>query len=474
MREEKALDERNRRLKALPSLDEVLLTEMAAGIGAAAGRRVATRLARESVDALRSELASSDEAERDKHELLARALEELGRRWRIQQRRGLRRVVNATGVIIHTNLGRAPLSKEALDAINETAAGYSTLEFDLESGRRGKRGARVEEMINELTGAEGSLVVNNCAAAAYFVLNVFASGREVIVSRGELVEIGGDFRVPDVLSNSGAVLREVGTTNRTKLSDYEAAISEQTAMIAAVHTSNYRIIGFTAKPAAGEIAALAHRNGIIAFEDAGSGVLDDPALDLIADEPVIRRSITAGMDVVTFSGDKLLGGPQSGIVAGRREFIDRLKKHPLYRVLRPDKLTYAALEATLSAHLRGSAANEIPVLQMLSASFEQLSQRAEAFKARVDSAAGGTGDLMLEIATGTSMVGGGAAPAAEPATALIIVSHRSRSARELEEALRQRSTPVIARISEGHLVLDLRTVPDREETELVDAILSLR
>jgi L-seryl-tRNA(Ser) seleniumtransferase len=379
----------------------------------------------------------------------------------------MRRVINATGVVIHTNLGRAPLSDAAKRALLD-AAGYCNVEYDVTTGERGNRGQRVEAMLCELTGAEDSLVVNNCAAAAYLVLTGLAAGREVVISRGELVEIGGEFRVPDVLSRSGAILKEVGTTNRTKLTDYEKAIGGNTAMILKVHPSNYRIVGFTAAPSLKELSDLSHDKNILLYEDAGSGALSEMSKLGLTDEPVLKRSVDAGADLVTFSGDKLLGGPQAGIVVGSRTLIERLRRDPLYRALRVSKLIYAALEATLDAYLRGSAADEVPVLKMLAESRETLEQRSWRFIEALSNS-----DISAELARGNSAVGGGAAPMSEPDTSLIVLRHAVLSAAGLERKLREAPVPVVTRIINDSVAIDLRTVAGDEEDEIVSALNSL-
>ncbi|MGI8408821.1 MAG: L-seryl-tRNA(Sec) selenium transferase, partial [Pyrinomonadaceae bacterium] len=324
--------ENHRVLRLLPSVDEVLGTEAGRKMVSEIGRKRTTSLAREAVESVRSEIRITDNRKIFTGEnLLAETEAKLHNAGNNEKNSGLRRVINATGVIIHTNLGRAPLSENAKRAVFEEASGYCHLEYDVETGKRGRRGASAEKLLAEICGAESALIVNNCAAAALLVLSVFAHGREVVVSRGELVEIGGDFRVPDVLTQSGATLREVGTTNRTKLSDYEKAIGDNTALVLRVHPSNYRITGFTEKPSITELADLAHQNRILLYEDAGSGAIFDMSEYGLVDEPVISRSIAAGADIVTFSGDKLLGGPQSGLIAGRRDMIEQLRKHPLYR-----------------------------------------------------------------------------------------------------------------------------------------------
>jgi len=374
-------------------------------------------------------------------------------------------VINATGVIVHTNLGRSPLPENAVRALAETASGYCTLEYDIESGKRGPRGRYAEQLLAQLTGADAAVIVNNCAAAAFLVLTVFASGREVIVSRGELVEIGGDFRVPDVLAQSGAVMREVGTTNRTRLADYQNAVSENTAMILRVHPSNYRIIGFTSTPTLAEIADAAHEKGLIVFEDAGSGALNSLAEFGLADEPVISDSIADGADIVSFSGDKLLGGSQAGLIVGKQELIERIRKHPLYRALRVDKLSYAVIEATLDSYARGEAFEDVPAIRMIAMPADDLAMRATEFLGRIEN-----GSLIAELTPGNSVIGGGAAPSVRLETTLIALTHKNASADEFGLKLRSADPPVIARIEDDKVLIDLRTVSREEESELVGVL----
>lgn len=448
---------------SLPSIDELLRTETVSTLLPIAGVKHLTQLARSVVDSLRVEIGHGNLTESD---LLSVAAKRLIDAWESESKTGVRRVINATGVVIHTNLGRAPLSVQAKNAV-ENAAGYCTLEYDIETGGRGGRGQRAESLIAELTGAEAAVIVNNCAAAAFLVLSVFASGGEVIVSRGELVEIGGDFRVPDVLIQSGAALREVGTTNRTKLADYEKALSDNTRMILRVHPSNYRIVGFTSIPTVRELADLAHKHGTILFEDIGSGALFDLSQYGLTDEPVVSDSIRDGADIVAFSGDKLLGGPQSGIIAGRRELIEKIRKHPLYRVLRVDKLAYAALEATLESYRRGTAIADTPVLKMLAMTKDEVGTRTAKFVEALGP------NLRLEITDGHSAVGGGAGPLVKPETMLLALSHEILSASELATMLRKATPPVIARIEDDKVLLDLRTVSEDEETELLEILASI-
>lgn len=456
-------------LRMLPSTDELLATEDAVGLASTVGQRRLATMARAAIESIRHELvagisaAAGREATYSRESLLRDASERLKDLWESKRRSSLRRVINATGVIIHTNLGRAPLSDDAIQAMVESSR-YANVEYDLATGQRGKRGAHVEDLITEITGAEAALVVNNCAAAAVLVLTVFAKGGEVVISRGELVEIGGDFRIPDVLVQSGAVLREVGTTNRTKIADYEKAINESTRLVMRVHPSNYRIVGFTNKPSLTELVDIARRKGILLYEDAGSGALFDLSEYGLDDEPVIARAIADGADIITFSGDKLLGASQAGLIVGRRDLIERLRKHPLYRALRVDKLAYAALGATLEAYLSDRAREQVPVLRMLAATREEIDARLHSFLARFDD-----GET-LSVMDGESVVGGGAAPAVGRATRLIALSHVSLTASEIEQRLRMNETPVIARIEDDRVVLDLRTVREDEEATLFDVL----
>ena len=448
---------------SLPSVDDLLRSQTATSLVETVGRKRLTDHARNVVQSLRIDLHAED-GSATKERLLAEAESRLSLEWHRSQTSGLRRAINATGVVIHTNLGRAPLSEAARQALID-ASGYCNVEYDIVTGDRGKRGENVERMICNLTGAEDAIVVNNCAAAAYLVLTAFAVGRNVIISRGELVEIGGEFRVPDVLARSGVSLTEVGTTNRTKLADYEKAINDKTAMILKVHPSNYRIVGFTTSPDLKDLAALAHEKNILLVEDAGSGALRDLTGMGLSDEPVISESISAGADVVTFSGDKLLGGPQAGIIAGSKKCIGILRRDPLYRALRVSKLIYAALEATLESYLRGTETGDVPVLKMLSADKPSLEQRCRLLIERLTNS-----NLKTEVATGRSAVGGGAAPLTQPESPLVLLSHSALSADELLAALRRSKIPIIARIVDDRVAIDLRTVAESEEEELFQAL----
>ena len=384
----------------------------------------------------------------------------------------LRPVINATGVIIHTNLGRAPLSAVAAARVVEIATSYSNLEYDLGAGARGRRDVHAERFICRLTDAEAACVVNNNAAATLITLAALGAGREVIVSRGELVEIGGGFRVPDVMAQSGAILREVGTTNRTRAADYAAAINERTAAILRVHPSNFRIEGFTERPSVAELAELAQRFKLPLIEDAGSGYLQPSdghdLLDALRDEPVIGATLKAGVDVITFSGDKLLGGPQAGIIAGKDELIQKIRRHPLMRALRVDKMTYAALEGTLHAYASDRSL-EVPVMHMAAASIEGIGDRAERLVEALKSS-----QLSATIVNGASTIGGGSAPGSTLPTRLVQLTHPTLGATALEGHLRTLDPPIVARIQNDRVVLDLRTVlphQDRIVGELLQRLI---
>jgi L-seryl-tRNA(Ser) seleniumtransferase len=456
-------------LRALPSVDQLLRREAVVELQSSVGLPRLTAIAREVVEDMRAQIQAGALTAGSKEALLDEAVEAICHLCRQDARSGLRRVINATGVILHTNLGRAPLSAAARKAV-VVAAGYCTLEYDPTTGSRGKRGAYAEELLTQLTGAEAALVVNNCAAAALLILTVLASDGETVVSRGELVEIGGDFRVPDVMSNSGTRMVEVGSTNRTRLQDYKRALNDNTRLVMRVHPSNYRIIGFTAAPELSALATLAHEARLPLYEDAGSGVLNDLSAFGLRDEPIISESIAAGADVVSFSGDKLLGGTQAGLIVGRQSIMDRLRKHSLYRALRVDKLCLAALEATLEAHRRG-AIEEIPALQMLSSEPKALEKRARKFYVKVFK--NRTETVTVTMIPGESAIGGGSGPTVHPPTTLIALKHEQLTADQIEQKLRLSSPPVIARIADGLVLIDLRTVNSNEEAELFEAIVAL-
>ena len=451
----------------MPSVDQLLKTDEARLLRDSVGIKRLTAIARAVTSEIRSAirtgrktLANGKAAE----SLLAEAVARMRETAQIESQTGITRVINATGVLLHTNLGRAPLSNAAREAMVE-ASRFCTLEYDVASGSRGKRGARVESLLKDLTGAEDALVVNNCAAAALLILSVLASDGETIVSRGELVEIGGDFRVPDVMASSGTRMVEVGTTNRTHLEDYRHAITAKTRLIMHVHPSNYRIVGFASSPELSDLTTLAHEHGLLLYEDAGSGQLNDLSAYGIVDEPIVPAIIAAGADVVSFSGDKLLGSTQAGLIVGKHTIIDRLRKHPLYRALRSDKIRLAALEATLVSHHRDAAPTEVPVIRMLALSNEQIEARA---KQLIDEV--GETELELSVQPGESAIGGGAGPTSNLPTTLVAIGHPRMTAQEIERALRSAPIPVICRISEGKVLLDLRTVLPEEMNELVFAL----
>lgn len=382
--------------------------------------------------------------------------------------RSLVPVINATGVILHTNLGRAPLLPAAAEEILRAATRYSNLEYDLEAGARGKRDVHTSNLIERLTGAESAIVVNNCAAAVLLVLSALAKGGEAIVSRGELIEIGDGFRIPEVMTESGAVLREVGTTNRTRVEDYERAINEKTRVFMRVHPSNFQMSGFTDKPELAELVALSKKSNLPLIEDLGSGCL----LDLSAHgihEPTVRQSVEAGVSLVVFSGDKLLGGPQAGIIAGKKDLVQKIRRHPLFRALRVDKLTICALGATLGAYLRG-ASDEIPALHMLGASQAEMTQRADNFLKELRPQLPPSG-VKVELVEGESLAGGGSTPTQSLRSPVFHIRSERHSAADLEKRLRRSpGAAVIARIEDDHLVVDLRTVFEDQEPELAAAL----
>ena len=423
-------------LRDLPSVDELAGDGRLAG---AAPRPLLVSAARSALARAREELQSGAEP----GDLVERVESELA------AARGarLRRVINATGVIIHTNLGRAPLAPEALERVNAVAGGYSNLEYDLGEGGRGSRQDHVAPILRRLTGAEAALVVNNNAAAVLLALAALAEGREVLVSRGELIEIGDGFRIPDVLARSGARLREVGTTNRTRAGDYDRAIGPETALLLRVHQSNFRVVGFTEQPRLANLVRVARAHGLPLVDDLGSGALFASSSPLLGDEPTARESLEAGADLVCFSGDKLLGGPQAGIIVGRAELVERLRRHPLQRALRADKLTLAALEATLALYLDPElAAREVPVLRMLAEPAETVRARAQ----RLADLVGG------DVEPTVGRVGGGALPLTE------LPSFACAVEEELASRLRETDPPVIGVVRDGRCLLDCRTLRDEE------------
>ena len=446
-------------LRDVPSVDQLLRTDAARELRQLVGLKRLTNIARAVTTEIRSLVRSEHEFGADNgnyaEALLAEAVRRMETNARHEGQTGIKPLINATGVLLHTNLGRAPLSDAARDAIDQ-AARYCSVEYDLESGGRGGRAARVESLLKDLSGAEDALVVNNCAAAALLILTVLAGNGETIVSRGELVEIGGDFRVPDVMTSSGTRMIEVGTTNRTHLQDYQRAVGPDTRLIMRVHPSNYRIVGFATSPARSDLASLALEHGFYFYEDAGSGQLNDLSTHGVKDEPIVRDIVESGVDVVSFSGDKLLGSAQAGLIVGRHAIVSRLRKHPLYRALRSDKLRLAALEATLSSHQKDVAQQQVPVIRMLALTAAEIAERARALIAGLQTSA------TLELISGESTLGGGAGPTSTFPTTLIAISHPDKSSQDIEHQLRTSEPPIIARISEDRVLLDLRTVFEDE------------
>jgi L-seryl-tRNA(Ser) seleniumtransferase len=450
--------------RRLPSVDQALQGDATKALVARFGRAPVLRHLRLLLDEARGLAAAGDAAALEV--LLSDLDASLGRRLERAALPSLVKVINATGVVVHTNLGRAPLSEGAAERVAAIASSYSNLEFDLRAGERGDREVHVESRLAGLLGAEATVAVNNCAAAVLLAVNTLADGREVIVSRGELVEIGGSFRVPEVLRKGGARLREVGTTNKTRLSDFSAAISPETGMILRVHRSNFDIVGFTEAPTREALVALARQAGLPFVEDLGSGLMKAPH-PLLADEPTVLACLEAGVDAVAFSGDKLLGGPQAGLVAGRASLVGAMRRNPLYRALRVDKMTLAALDVVLAEHETGRAGESLPVLRALALGAEEIRARAEAFAGRLREA---SPRLQVDVVEGASAVGGGAAPTLELPTALVTVGHPLLGPDALAAALRAGDPPVVARITGGRLVLDLRTVPERDEDALLQAV----
>ena len=466
--------------RKLPSVDELLRNPELAALAAGEGQAAVTDAARAVLASLREEIASGS-LDANGVDLALSGLEDtVARQVRQALKHSLRTVINATGVILHTNLGRAPLSASALEHIRQTAGNYSNLEFDLGTGERGKRDVHVDrlfrKLLDEHVGAAAAsvgagvparaakptistIVVNNNAAAVLLALNTLAENGEVIVSRGELVEIGGSFRIPEVMSKSNAMLREVGTTNRTRIGDYEKAISEKTRLLLRVHRSNFQITGFTEQPQVEELVALARKRNIPLLEDLGSGALFDLRSVGVNGEQSVFDSLRQCVDVVTYSGDKLLGGPQAGMLSGRGDLIARMRSNSLFRALRADKLTYAALEATLLAYVKGEH-HAIPAVRMMRLPKEEIGRRADAVAKKLQPSS-----LAVEVRDGESVIGGGAAPSATLPTRLLAITCEGLSADELSARLRALDPPIIARVEQGRVLLDLRTVfPEQDET----------
>jgi L-seryl-tRNA(Ser) seleniumtransferase len=457
-------------LRRVPSVDELLLRPRLAALCKEVDRAFALDTLRGVLAEVRRDIIAGLTAEErvvEAAEIERRTVEAV----ESELRPSLKPVINASGVILHTNLGRAPLSLEVIEEFRRVATEYTNLEYDVAAGARGKRDVHCARLLRRLTGAEAVIVVNNCAAAVLVTLAALARGGEVIVSRGELIEIGDGFRIPEIMEQSGAVLREVGTTNRTRIADYQNAINEKTRVLLRVHPSNFTVSGFTEKPEVAELIALGEQRGLPVVEDLGSGCLVDLS-GVGVMEPTVRESVAAGFSLVLYSGDKLLGGPQAGIIAGRKELVARVRRHPLFRALRVDKLTIAALQVTLRAYLRADW-NGIPSQRMIRTALEEISVRTkqlvEALTARVPRA-----EADFEIADGTSLVGGGSTPAQSLPTRVLRIRSQRYSAAQLEARLRagRAGTPVIARIEEDRVTMDLRTVFPGQEGALADSLLA--
>jgi L-seryl-tRNA(Ser) seleniumtransferase len=443
-------------LRALPSVEKVMQTPLALEMIAAYGRPLTVNGVRTGIDEVRARVLEGSEETIPSLEQLIERVQIILDGWTSPS---LRPVINATGVILHTNLGRAPLSADALHAMDSVSRGYSTLEYDLEKGARGSRLIHAEAILRRLTGAEAALIVNNNAAAVLLTLSALAAKKRVVISRSQLVEIGGGFRVPDVMKQSGAQLLEVGTTNRVHLSDYEQALEEKPALIMRAHRSNFKIIGFTEEPELKDIVAVAHKAGIPFVDDLGSGTLIDTAQYGLGHEPTVQESISAGCDLICFSGDKLLGGPQAGIILGRAELIARIKKHPLARAVRADKLCFAALTATLLHYLKDEAEKKIPIWRMISSPLGEIKTRAQMW-ARVL----GQG----EVIKGESTVGGGSLPEESMSTWLVALTVKSPD--KFLERLRRENPPVVARTLDDQVVFDPRTILPEQDGALLVAL----
>jgi L-seryl-tRNA(Ser) seleniumtransferase len=461
-------------LRQIPSVDELLAQPRLAALARRVDRNLVVEVARAVLADLRGRIAG-ETALAILGEISALASDPASLEERITSlverilSHSLQPVINATGVILHTNLGRAPLPETVVDEFRRTATQYSNLEYDLEAGARGKRDVHTADLLTRLTGAEAGIAVNNCAAAVLVTLAALARGGEVIVSRGELIEIGDGFRIPEIMEQSGAILREVGTTNRTRLADYENAINEKTRLLLRVHPSNFKVTGFTDKPSLEELVALSQRSGLPLVEDLGSGCLVDLS-EFGVNEPTVRQSVEAGVSIVMFSGDKLLGGPQAGIIAGKKELVARVRRYPLFRALRVDKLTIAALEATLGAYLR-AAWDEVPAIRMIRATPQELKRRAENFVRELRPELP-LDEVEIEIADGSSLAGGGSTPSETLPTKIIRIASVRYSATKLEQRLRRApaGVSVIARVEDDRLILDLRTVFPEQEPLLVKTL----
>lgn len=454
--------------RRIPAVHELLERPAVRQLLQCASRDFLVEVIGETLEGLREEIRNGGIGEKELDSALELLDRQVEARLRHRLAASLVRVVNATGVVIFTNLGRAPLADFAIKEAFDAAVSYTNLEFDLKEGRRGHRDQHLEPALRRLLNCEAATVCNNAAAAVLLILNTLAEGREVLISRGELIEIGGSFRIPAILDKSGARLREVGTTNKTRLDDYRSALTSDTGLILRVHPSNYRITGFTHSPAIEELVGFARESGVPLAYDLGSGCLFRTGLPFLDREPTVQDSISAGVDLVCFSGDKLLGGPQAGLILGGGEWIDRIRRNPMMRTMRVDKIIYAVLASTLREYEKGVYQSTIPVWRMLSAAYADLEQRATKISSALQIL-----DFQAEIQRGLSLPGGGSAPEEGIPSPLVRIRHAERSAAEIQEELRRGQTPVIGRIERDHFILDLRTVFPEQDVAIVGAFRAL-
>lgn len=458
--------EKKNLLRQLPSVDEVLKAPGIKTLSEAYPRRLVVEAIRTSINETRKRITSSSSVKTINLNTLISKIKKLVEE---ASEPSLRKVINATGVVIHTNLGRSPLSRKAIEAMVNISSGYSNLEMNLKTGERGSRHSHIVSLLTTLTGAESAMVVNNNASAVLLALSALASGREAIVSRGQLVEIGGSFRIPDVMRQSGAVLKEVGTTNKTYISDFREAIGENTALLMRVHPSNFRVVGFSTEVSLEKLVALGREFNLPVLDDLGSGVLLDLSSYGMLDEPTAQESIKAGADVVTFSGDKLLGGPQAGIILGKKKYVSLMEKHPLARAIRVDKFTLASLEATLNLYLdEKKALVEIPTLRMLTAAQPELKKVADKLARGIREVVGQK--MLVESEKDVSKAGGGALPLADLPTAVVSIKPLNMTVNELEEKLRGGRPSILTRIKEDKLLLDVRTIQEGEDEDIITSL----
>jgi len=462
-------DTKNVMFRQIPSVDELLVTSGIKSMLSTIPRALVLRAIRQVLDELREEIRKATVGDEMPDVGLSTVVDQITRRVSILSQPSLRQVINATGVIVHTNLGRSPVPKQVITAFNSLAGCYSNLEYDLNTGKRGSRYVHVQDILRELTGAEDALVVNNNAAAVLIALDTMAKGKEVVISRGQLVEIGGSFRMPDVMTKSGAKMFEVGTTNKTTIRDYEAAIVSDTALFLKVHMSNFQIVGFTQEVSLEELVGLGRKYSIPVMEDLGSGCLIDLSRYGLKKEPTVQDSVEKGADIITFSGDKMLGGPQCGIILGKKDIISKIKANQLNRALRVDKLTLIALQETLSMYRdEEKAIRQIPTLRMICQSYPSVCRKAERLRGLIGKI--DTSNFVINLSDGFSQVGGGALPLEEIKSRLLCLSPRRLSASHIVEFLRSYDPPVVVRLEKNNVLLDLRTIQEKEVKIVAAAI----